>query len=101
VRLPRRAEEGNGMIVLPAKATHDAMATFSRTLLQAVAAEPQGVVVDARGLEEFDSSTLALLLECRREALAAGKTFEVLGLPQRMSQLVSVYGIAELIPAVA
>lgn len=87
------------MIVLPARATHDAMASFVRGLHQAVVAEPsQMVVVDASGLEEFDSSVLAALLECRREALAAGKGFEVAHLPPRMKQLAGVYGIAELMP---
>jgi hypothetical protein len=50
-------------------------------------------------LKEFDSSALAVLLECRREALAAGKDFSVTGLPPRLRQLAGLYGVAELIPA--
>ena len=45
------------------------------------------------------SSALAVLLECRREALAAGKDFSVAGLPPRLRQLAGLYGVAELIPA--
>jgi phospholipid transport system transporter-binding protein len=90
------------MITLPARATHDAMAAFAREAAAAVAAEPGGkVVVDVAGLTEFDSSALAVLLECRRHALDAGKAFAVSGLSGRMSQLATVYGVAELIPAVA
>jgi phospholipid transport system transporter-binding protein len=40
-----------------------------------------------------------VLLECRREALAAGKDFSVAGLPPRLRQLAGLYGVAELIPA--
>jgi phospholipid transport system transporter-binding protein len=40
-----------------------------------------------------------VLLECRREALAAGKDFSVTGLPPRLRQLAGLYGVAELIPA--
>ena len=57
------------------------------------------VVADASALQQFDSSALAILLECRRQALAEGKTFAVLGAPQRLLQLAGVYGVAELIPA--
>jgi phospholipid transport system transporter-binding protein len=59
------------------------------------------VVVDASALTEFDSSALAVLLECRREALAAGKGFTVTGLPVRLRQLAGLYGVAELVPATA
>jgi phospholipid transport system transporter-binding protein len=87
------------MIILPAVSTHDAIAAFSRGVPKAIAADAQEVVVDASGLVEFDSSALALLLECRRQALQAGKTFAVRSMPERMRQLAGVYGIAELIPA--
>ena len=62
-------------------------------------AEPGDVVLDASALTEFDSSALAVLLECRREALAAGKGFSVRGLPARLRQLAGRYGVAELSPA--
>ena len=57
------------------------------------------VVVDASALSQFDSSALALLLECRRQALAAGKGFSVQGASGRLLQLADVYGVAALIPA--
>ena len=59
------------------------------------------VVADASALTEFDSSALAILLECRREALAAGKSFSVQAAPPRLRQLAGLYGVADLIPATA
>ncbi len=56
------------------------------------------VQVDASGLDQFDSSALAVLMEFRREALALGKRFSVLGLPPRLANLAVLYGIDGLIP---
>lgn len=89
------------MLILPAVLTHSVAARFSRGLKQAVLAESAEVVADASALQQFDSSALALLLECRRQALAAGKAFSVRGAPARLHELASVYGVAELIPATA
>ena len=86
------------MLTLPAVLTHAASAQFALGLKQAVASQPAQLVADASGLHEFDSSALALLLACRREALAAGKAFSVQGLPARLRQLAGLYGVAELIP---
>lgn len=58
-------------------------------------------MADAMALQTFDSSALAVLLACRREALAAGKDFSVKDLPARLRQLAGLYGVAELIPATA
>lgn len=87
------------MLTLPPVLTHAEAAGFALGLKQAVLAQPAGVVADASMLKEFDSSALAVLLECRREALAAGKGFAVAGLPPRLRQLAGLYGVAELIPA--
>lgn len=89
------------MLTLPPLLTHAIAAGFTHGMKQAVLAQPAGVVVDASTLQEFDSSALAVLLECRREALAAGKAFSVQGIPARLRQLASLYGVAELIPSTA
>ena len=85
------------MIALPAELTHEVAADFALSLNQQVQAEG-AVVADASALRLFDSSALAVLLACRREALAAGKTFSVQGLPARLRQLATLYGVAELVP---
>ena len=89
------------MLDLPSALTHEFAADFSQTLRQAVLSQPADVVADASALRQFDSSALAILLECRREALAAGKSFSVQSAPPRLRQLAGLYGVAELIPATA
>jgi len=89
------------MLVLPAQLTHAEAAACTRMLAQAMRAEPQQVVADASGLQEFDSSALAVLLECRREALLQGKAFAVAHLPARLRQLAGVYGVADLLAPAA
>ena len=68
-------------------------------LLKAARAEsePQ-VLVDATALTRFDSSALAVLLECRRECLQDGKRFAVRGLAPRLRELAGLYGISALLP---
>ena len=89
------------MLTLPAVLNHAVASDFALGLPQAVRAQPAAVVADASALQEFDSSALAVLLACRREALAAGKAFSVHGMSDRLLQLATLYGVAELIPASA
>lgn len=55
------------------------------------------MTVDASALEQFDSSALAVLLDYRRQAMSAGRSLTVTGAPQRLVQLATLYGVAELI----
>lgn len=94
---------------LPAELTHrQARQTLAALQLQlrspgsAAATPPHpGWVVDAGALQVFDSSALAVLLECRRSALAAGQGFAVRGLPPALAGLAALYGVADLLPAAA
>ena len=58
------------MLVLPAELTHRQARAALQALHQGVLALPPGAraVVDARALTQFDTSALAVLLECRRTA---------------------------------
>ena len=89
------------MLVLPAELTHRQASDALRMLLQALKAqrEPQ-VVVDAGALATFDTSALAVLLECRRTALFDGRGFMVKALPPALASLAGLYGVHELLPAV-
>jgi phospholipid transport system transporter-binding protein len=88
------------MLVLPSELMHDQAAACSRMLAQALHAQGGGqAVCDARALQRFDSSALAVLLECRREALARGQAFSVSHMPRRLRDLAVLYGVAELLPA--
>jgi len=90
------------MLVLPAEITHrQASATLGMLLQSLRAYQGPQLVVDAAALQAFDSSALAVLLECRREALAERKTFAVRGLPTALAGMAALYGVAELLPAAA
>ena len=88
------------MLVLPAELTHDDAVACCRMLAQGLRSQPESAIVaDAGNLTKFDSSVLAVLLECRREALALGKTFSVTRMPPRLRDLAALYGVAQLLPA--
>ena len=87
------------MLKLPPVLNHAAASRFALTMGKDVSAQGDEVVIDAAALEQFDSSALAVLLECRRQALGAGKRFSVWAAPARLLQLADVYGVRELIPA--
>jgi phospholipid transport system transporter-binding protein len=90
------------MLILPAELLHDQAAACSRMLAQGMRSQAEpAVVADAAALTRFDSSALAVLLDCRREALALGKTFSVIRMPARLRELANLYGVAELLPAPA
>ena len=90
------------MLVLPSELTHAQAPACSRMLAQALRSEPgPQAVADASALRSFDSSALAVLLECRREALALGKSFAVTQLHPRLRDLAGLYGVAELLPEAA
>lgn len=57
------------------------------------------VVLDASALRVFDTSAVAVLLELRKVLLGQGKSLQVTGMPQRLQALVTLYGVAELLPA--
>ena len=87
------------MLRLPATVTHAQAVEIARELGSQVALQSADVVLEASELHEFDSSSLAVMLACRREALALGKALSVHGMPARLRQLASLYGVAELVPA--
>lgn len=88
------------LLVLPNELTHSQATACLRMLVQGLRSQREAeVVLDATGLNRFDSAALAVLLEARRESLALGKRFSIRGLPQRLHDLASLYGIIELLPA--
>ncbi|QJW85216.1 STAS domain-containing protein [Ramlibacter terrae] len=90
------------MLVLPDEMTHAQAPACCRMLAQALRSDPSThAVADASALVRFDSSVLAVLLDCRREALALGKTFSVSQLPPKLRELATLYGVSELLPPAA
>ena len=92
------------MLLLPANVTAAEANDTRRLLAQALKAEGEAgaVVVDASNLQRFDSSALAVLLECQRAAQAWGKPFELRGAPAKLAALARLYGVDVLLmPAAA
>ncbi len=88
---------------LPAELTHAQARACAQALAAQIAAAPAGRVdIDASALITFDSSALAVLLDCRRTALAAGKSLAVAGLPAGLQSMARLYGVQALLaPAAA
>lgn len=85
--------------MLPAELTHAQAPACCRMLAQALRKDAaREAVADASALRHFDSSALAVLLECRREALALGKSFAVHQMQPRLRALATLYGVSELLP---
>lgn len=86
---------------LPAELTQAQAEAYLVQCRRALAGAAAGatVRVEAAALMDFDSSALAVLLALRREALARGAGWQVVGLPERARALAGLYGIGELLPA--
>ena len=86
-------------IALPAVLTlAEASATLAG-LLDAITAADGAPVLDATALRTLDSSAIAVLLQCRRAALAQGKALTIVGSPPKLEQLAQLYGVEELVAA--
>jgi len=86
------------MLVLPANVTAREANDTRRLISQALKSEGDAtVVVDASNLRQFDSSALAVLLECQRAADAWGKPFAVRNAPPKLAALAKLYGVDVLL----
>jgi phospholipid transport system transporter-binding protein len=86
------------MLLLPASVTAREANDTRRLLAQALKGEGGPVaIVDASNLTHFDSSVLAVLLECHRAADAYGKPFELRNAPPKLAALARLYGIDQLL----
>ncbi len=93
------------MPALPATITHqDApglVHSLSKDLRADASAKPgtaaQPWLLDAAALTHFDSSALAVLLECRRLADAQGRKVQLNNAPAKLGQLARLYGIEDLL----
>lgn len=92
------------MLMLPAVITHaevPAVLRLFRETLDQAAAAGQGaaamLTVDGSALQQFDSSALAVLLECQRVARSRGRAFAVQSLPPKLMELARLYGVDGLL----
>ena len=85
-------------LTLPDTLLHEqANACLAQWVAQLTLETQAAVEVDASALVEFDSSALAVLLGLRRVVVAQKGTLQVTGMPARLRQLASLYGVLELI----
>jgi|APCry1669189534_1035231.scaffolds.fasta_scaffold153895_1 phospholipid transport system transporter-binding protein len=87
-------------LALPAILTSEQAPALTRdleTLISTQVGEGQEAQLDASALTQFDSSALAVILACRRAALACGGSLRVTGLPERARVLSEVYGVSGLL----
>ncbi|MES2960502.1 MAG: STAS domain-containing protein [Pseudomonadota bacterium] len=88
------------MFTLPMTLTlaqaNDAVLSIELALGQG-SVERGALVVDAHALRHFDTAAIAVLLEARRLARAAGRSFEVRGAPTAMVELSALYGVDALL----
>lgn len=87
----------NAALQLPADATLEHVAALAAALPDALARGEGVFSIDASALQAYDTSTIALLLQARRAAQAAGRGFAVTGAPSQLTQLASLYGVEELL----
>ena len=85
---------------LPPVLTHAQAKACREQLRQAMGVSQDKVIlIDGTGLLHFDSSALAVLLSCRREAQAIGRRLQVQGLPDKLAQLAALYGVLDWLQA--
>ena len=85
------------MLLLPASVTLREARETLRMLTQTLQRDgADAATIDASGLQQFDSSALAVLLECARVAQGQGKTFAH-GAPAQLGELARLYGVDRLL----
>ena len=83
---------------LPATVDLDHAGQSLSDLEQQLAAAGAGeLCVDARAMQAFDSSLLALMLEARRRMQVAGGRLVITGAPPKLIELAKLYGVDELV----
>jgi phospholipid transport system transporter-binding protein len=76
------------------------LSSVTAALHEGSAAISQGVrTVDLGGVGELDSSALALLLAWLREAKQSNRALSFANLPEGLTTIARLYGVAELLPA--
>ena len=86
------------MFALPSRMTLVEASALVLQVREVLDREQDGpFVVRAGALEHFDSSALALLLECRRESLRRKRLLVVKDMPAKLIALAELYGVRDLL----
>ena len=86
------------LLTLPSDLRHiNAAACLVQLQLQIRSSADAEVEIQAGGLADFDSSALAVLLGCRREAESLSKLLKFKQFPPKLRELALLYGVSELL----
>lgn len=85
-------------LVLPERVTLNE-ATQVLTDLESRLPSSSVVLLDASALQTFDSSVVAVLLALQRRLATHGQKLQVCQRSERLQALLTLYGVAELLPA--
>ena len=83
-------------IALPSSLTLPNATAALAQLRQSIGGHREAIVIEAGALTQLDSSAIAVLLQCRREALAQGLSLRLNNPPAKLLDLMRLYGVAEL-----
>lgn len=87
-------------VALPDLVTMHVASGVLQTMSKSLEAQTETTaIVDAQGLQTFDSSAVAVLLELRRGLAQKGRLLQVINQPPKLLELVALYGVSELLPA--
>lgn len=91
--------DGPGVLTLPELVRLGNAEQVLSMLTKGLQGHPPKVVLklDATVLRDFDSAVLAVILECKRRALALGHALELVAAPAKLEDLARVYGLTELL----
>jgi ABC-type transporter Mla MlaB component len=71
------------------------VAAWLRSAAQVQTAEP--LIIDASALQQFNTATLAVLLEAGRLAQQHGRVLQINSAPPALQELAQLYGVTELL----
>lgn len=85
-------------VALPEQLTMQSAAQALAVLKRELSEQPgPTLAIDAQALRVLDSSAVAVLLELRRDLQSRGQSLSLRHPPQRLSDLVALYGVSELL----
>jgi phospholipid transport system transporter-binding protein len=86
------------LLTLPSDLRHsNAEACLAKLQAQIRSSADSDVEIQTGHLTDFDSSALAVLLACRREAESLSKTLKFKQFPAKLRELALLYGVSELL----
>ena len=86
------------LLILPADLRHgNAAACLAQLQFQIQSSTEKEVEIQAGALADFDSSALAVLMGCRREAESLSKSLKFKQFPAKLRELALLYGVSDLL----